>query len=180
MSGELLLVEPLAGGCLRSSVDVELLELLLVRPRRLRRRAHALHLIMVRLNLRLLFRGQHVEDLRHHLRVRYFQLNLNLRSRFGCGSKCGFIESTGRHVALLLVQRPHLIEQGFITLAEALLNLLNLRSLIVSQIQLATERSERSEALARSAGSLRASAKTPLPHRSRSHRPRGHPPSPPP
>src|SRR2546425_5029177 len=126
---------------------------------------------MMRLKLRLLVRGQNVEDLRHHLRVRDFQVNLDLRAGFGCRSKCCFIERARRDVALLIMERAHLIEQSLIALAGALLNLLNLRFLIVSQIQLATEWSERSEIMTRPTWS----ATKPRPAGpTRSHRPLTH------
>ena len=111
MSGALLLVEPIAGGCLRSSVDVDLLERLLVWwLRGLRRRAHAFHLIMMRLKLRLLFCGQQAKDLRHHLRVRDFQFNLNLRARFSRCAYSRFIECACHRVWLPLMQCAQLIE----------------------------------------------------------------------
>src|SRR5690242_21789040 len=87
-------VGPFDGGVPRL---LELLELGIAR-RGWRRRPHESHLLMPLGKLCLLFGGQDSGNLRHHLRVLHFHLDLNFRARFSRRSKRGFVEVSAQWI----------------------------------------------------------------------------------
>jgi hypothetical protein len=92
--------------------------------------------------------------------VRNFHFDLNLRASLRSRTHGSFIELTAtQRVALALDQRAHLLVERLVALLKTLLNLLDLRSLIVGQVKVAPERPEWSKAprTAKSAGPARIS-----------------------
>src|SRR5207237_10681787 len=86
--------------------------------RRWRRRALALHLIVMRLKLRFLLCGQDARNLRHHLRMRDFQFDVNLRACLGSSADRGFVKGSAHRIRFVLMQSPSLIESSFVAFAK--------------------------------------------------------------
>src|SRR5207244_2546991 len=76
-----------------------------------------------------------------------------------------FVECAGHRIALLFVQRLHLIKKRLVAFAKAVANLLHLSFLVIGQVKLATKRTKWSKAFTRSARSTRPTTKP------RTHRP---------
>jgi hypothetical protein len=92
--------------------------------------------------------------------VRDFHLDLDLCASFGCRSHRSFIEFALQGIALAFGQCAHLLVQRLIALLEALLDRLNPRALIICQVELATERTERPKPLSRTTRPARPSGST--------------------
>src|SRR5262245_33506978 len=168
-----LLVEPITGGCLRSSDDSMVRQTSVCRvashrlrqtevcrtitgsinwhARRWRRRAHASHLLMSCGKLGLLLSRQNRGNLRHHLCMGNFKFDLDLCPGFGGRAESRFIELAAHGIGLILMQRAHLLVQRPRALAKAVTDFVNGVLLILSKIQIASKWTERSVAIGRNA-----------------------------
>ena len=91
--------------------------------------------LSLRFELRLLLSRQHAENLRHKTCVRYFHLDLKIGARLSRRSHCCLVERPiSREARALWSQRVHLLAQSLCALMEAIRELLNLRLLLVRQI----------------------------------------------
>src|ERR1051325_1270112 len=106
------------------------------------RRTLTLELLALSGQLGLLICGQDQRDLGHHFRMRDLQFDLNFRARFRGGADCRFIKRATHGIGFAFMQRAHLIEKDFVIFVKTLGDLLYLRFLILSQIQISRHRPE--------------------------------------
>src|SRR5262245_28038791 len=90
-------------------------------------RTLTLHLLVSGRQLGLLLGSQNTHHLRHHLCLRHFQLNMNLRARLSRSSHRGFVEFAGHWIALAIMQSAHLIVQRLVAFTKTILNFFDLR-----------------------------------------------------
>ena len=101
------------------------------------RRTELLKLLPSRSNLSFLLCSQHRGNLPHHLRVRNFQFDLDLRAGSRGRAHDSLVKGAAHWIRFALMQGPQLIEEGLIAFAKAFRDLLERGLLIISQIKIA-------------------------------------------